>query len=300
MAFDLFPDIFVDGVKRLTLAVRPAPPRNTHGDHLSPRAGASLEFRDYQPYAPGDDLRRVDWAVYGRTRHLFVRRYERPTAVPVFVVVDGSRSMTVETPSRFDTAARLTVAVASAAVAGHNPLRVMIADGRATHAKVIRGRGGVAGLMADLEVDRSVAGPGPSIVDTLHALLPALATQGRGILVIISDFFETQGVHALVDVLRNLPQQLVLLQVTQPADADPAVAGDVDLEDCETQSRLQVSIEASVLARYTQAYRAYFDELRDYATSRGAVMTAFDAASDTLPQLATLFPGGVLSLHMKA
>ncbi len=292
----LFPDSFVAGIGRLSMDVRPAPPRAAHGVHLSPRPGSSLEFRDYQPYAPGDDLRRVDWSVYGRTRHLFVRRFERPTAVPVFVLVDASRSMTLETPSRFATAARIGAAVAAAAVAGHNPLRVVVADGLAAAApRAVSGRRGLVRVMADLAADRIPAGPGPAAA--LRALLPALAAQGRGVLVVVSDFFEEEGVDALVDALGRTPQRLVLLRVTQPWDADPALAGDdVELEDCETAGRLHVSPDAGVLARYRSAYRAYFDALDGFAASRGVTSATFDASTDTLPQLERLFPGGVLSL----
>src|ERR1700744_4871414 len=124
----LFPDNFLAAISRFSIDVRPAPPRAAHGVHLSARVGSSLEFRDYQAYAPGDDLRRVDWNVYGRTRHLFVRRFERPTAVPVFVWVDASRSMLLEAPSRYATAGRVAAAIMSAAMTAQNPTYLSIAD----------------------------------------------------------------------------------------------------------------------------------------------------------------------------
>ena len=291
----LFTDSFVAGIGRFSIDVRPAPPRLAHGVHLSPRPGASLEFRDYQAYVPGDDLRRVDWAVYGRTRHLFVRRFERPTAVPVAVLVDASPSMTLETPGRYATAARLAAAVASAAVAGHNPLRVVVADGSAAGApRAVSGRRGLVRVLADLAADRPAVGPGPAAA--LQALGPALAAQGSGVLVVISDFFEDRGVDVLIDVLRRTPQRLVLLRVTQPWDAEPDLSGDVELADGETDARLPVWAGDDVLARYRAAYRAYFDALDAFAVSRGVTTAAFDAAADTLPQLERLFPGGVLSL----
>jgi uncharacterized protein (DUF58 family) len=291
----LFPDNFLSAISRFSMDIRPAPPRAAHGVHLSPRPGASLEFRDYQAYVPGDDLRRVDWAVYGRTRHLFVRRFERPTAVPVFVLVDASRSMTLETPSRYATAARLAAAIASAAVAGHNPMRVFVADGQAAPSpRAVGGRRGLVQTLANLTANRASAGPGPAAA--LLALLPALAAQGSGVLVLISDFFEQRGVDVLIDGLRLTPQRLVMLRVTQPWDTNPQLSGDVELQDCETDARLQVSAKAEVLARYQAAYRAYFGALDAYTTSRGVRSLRFDASTDTLGQLERLFPDGVLSL----
>lgn len=292
---ELFPDNFLSGIGRLALTVRAAPPRAAHGVHLSPRTGASLEFRDYQAYTPGDDLRRVDWAVYGRTRHLFVRRYERPTAVPVFVLVDASASMMLETPSRYAMAARVAAAIASSAVAGHNPLRVVIADGNAAAApRAVTGRRGLVRVLADLAADRTAAGPGPAAA--LEAVLPSLAAQGRGILVIISDFFEQRGLDPLLNLLRQAPQRLVMVRVTQPWDADPDIQGDLELADCESDARLQVSTDPTVLKRYREAYQSYFKTLDDFAAARGAARASFDASADPLPQLERLFPGGTLSL----
>jgi uncharacterized protein (DUF58 family) len=292
----LFPDEFLAGAARLSLSVRQAPPRASHGTHLSPRPGASLEFRDYQPYAPGDDLRRVDWAVYNRTRHLFVRRFERPTAVPVFVLVDGSASMHLESPSRYATAARLAAAIASAAVAAQNPLRLVISDGQEGPApRAVTGRRGLVKVLADLaHEDRPTTGPGPAAA--LRAALPALAAMGRGVLVMASDFFEPEGVNALIDVMRLINQRLVLLRVTQPTDADPQINDDLELQDCESGSTLHVSPGSDVIERYKTAYRTYFDTLDAYAHSRGAVSQSFDASVDTLSQLEKLFPAGVLSL----
>ncbi|MGC4031944.1 MAG: DUF58 domain-containing protein [Tepidisphaeraceae bacterium] len=296
----LFNDNFLAAIARLGLSVRATPPRAEHGTHLSPRPGSSLEFRDYQPYAPGDDLRRVDWAVYRRTKHLFVRRFERPTAASVFVLVDGSASMhldeTPATPTRYATAARVAAAVASAAVAGQNPLRVVIADGQEGPApRTVTGRRGLVKVLADLaHEDRPTTGPGPAAA--IEAVRPALAATGRGVLVVVSDFFEPAGVDAIVDALRQVDGRLVLVRVTRPTDAEPQISDDLELTDCETGRRLHVSPTADAIARYRAAYASYFGTLDAYAASRGALSVTIDAEADPLGQLQTLFPAGTLSV----
>src|ERR1700761_1557972 len=167
----LFPDNFIAAIDRLAIDIRPAPPRAAMGAHLSPRAGQSLEFRDYQGYTPGDDLRRVDWNVYSRTRHLFVRRFERPTAVPVFILVDASRSMLLEEPSRYATAARVAAAVISASTSGQNPTYLSIADDSAAATpRALTGRRGFVRALASLAAKRM---PGRSgIASDINALRP--------------------------------------------------------------------------------------------------------------------------------
>ncbi len=292
---ELFPEKFLSSIERLSLHARKAPPRAAVGAHLSSRNGTSLEFRDYQQYAPGDDLRRVDWNVYSRTRHLFVRRFERPTSLPIYLLVDASESMRLETPSRYATAARLAAAVVSAAVANQNPVYLTIADGAGAGARrPLTGRRGFVRALAELSADRRPGGAG--IANDLKAMLPFLASRGRGVLVLISDFFEPLGIDALLESLRLTNQRLVLLRVTQPADADPDLDGDYELEDCENGARLNVSAEAGLLERYREAYRSYFAALDTYATSRAATNATINAAADTVPQLERLFPGGVMSV----
>src|SRR4051812_29034853 len=58
------------------------------GKHRSPHRGSSVEFTDYKEYVPGDDVGRIDWHAYGRSRRLFVRQYEAETDMVVYLLVD--------------------------------------------------------------------------------------------------------------------------------------------------------------------------------------------------------------------
>ena len=63
------------------------------GRHVSPHRGSSVEFAEYRKYVPGDDLRRLDWRVYGRTDRHYVKEYEADTNLRCCLVVDSSGSM---------------------------------------------------------------------------------------------------------------------------------------------------------------------------------------------------------------
>ncbi len=63
------------------------------GLHRSPYHGFSAEFSEYRQYVPGDDLRHIDWRVYGRSDRYFIRKYEDETNLRCQLLVDGSRSM---------------------------------------------------------------------------------------------------------------------------------------------------------------------------------------------------------------
>jgi uncharacterized protein (DUF58 family) len=289
----LFDQTFLMAIARLSLAIKAAPPRAAVGMHLSARQGASLEFRDYQPYTPGDDLRRVDWAVYRRTHHLFVRRFERPTAVPVTILVDASGSMMLEQPTRYRTAARVAAAIASAALNSHNPVRLLIGGASGTPRALV-GRRGLVRMLADLAAVENATPIG--IATALHNMAPTLASAGRSVVVVISDFLESAGIDVLLDALRLTPGRLVLIRITRPQDERPDLSGDLELIDCEGSARRFIAADTKSLARYHSVYRAYFGALRDYCTSRGAPLFDIDATGDTLPQLGRLFTGGIFSI----
>src|SRR6187455_1574908 len=63
------------------------------GLHRSPLHGVSVEFADYREYAPGDDLKRLDWRAYARSNRYYIKRYEEETNFRATLLVDASASM---------------------------------------------------------------------------------------------------------------------------------------------------------------------------------------------------------------
>jgi uncharacterized protein (DUF58 family) len=63
------------------------------GLHRSPHHGQSVEFAEHKEYAPGDDVRRIDWKAYGKFDKYYVKRFEQETNLRTYLVVDGSGSM---------------------------------------------------------------------------------------------------------------------------------------------------------------------------------------------------------------
>src|SRR5438552_15467907 len=99
----------VAGAFRLSMPRAPAGGRL--GERLGSGTGSSLEFQDYRQYAPGDDLRHVDWAAYARSEVLTVRLYREEVAPRIDLVFDLSRSMAV-TEQKFQAYAELCAFIA--------------------------------------------------------------------------------------------------------------------------------------------------------------------------------------------
>src|SRR6202046_755569 len=84
------------------------------GMHKSPYHGFSVEFAQHREYVPGDDIKHVDWKVYGRTGRFYLKQYEAETNLNCWLVVDVSESMQYSSGalSKFDAPAISATALA--------------------------------------------------------------------------------------------------------------------------------------------------------------------------------------------
>lgn len=288
---DLFPDEFLATIARLRIDLGRAAASPNPGAHMSRAPGLSLDFRDYRAYTPGDDLRRVDWNVYQRTGHLFVRRFEHPSATPIYVLLDDSASMFAESPSRHAAAARVTAALASASLRGNDPFTLFTASGATAIHKWV-------GPRRMPEVLRQLAARSTPSQDSLTDGIRAVSDAGvsAGVLFILSDFFDSSGIDAVINRVSGLRHRTVLIQITQPGDAEPSFDGDIELIDAESNASSTLSISPALIQSYKAAYRMFQDRLTTFANERAAGLQRVDAAAEILPQLGRLFHNGVLAV----
>jgi uncharacterized protein (DUF58 family) len=99
----------ISRLSRLTLSVRMPMLGSVTGIHRSATRGSSVEFAEYRKYAPGDDLRFLDWRVFARTDRFYMKEFEADTNLRCYIVLDTSASMrfTSSEMSRFDFARRV-------------------------------------------------------------------------------------------------------------------------------------------------------------------------------------------------
>lgn len=289
----LFTEDFVRSVAPLRITARQVPGRGRPAEHRSRDRGSGVEFCDFRGYVPGDDLRRVDWNVYRRSGRLFLRLFEQPEDLAVYILLDVSESMFFETPPRADAARQMAGALAAVAL---NQLdRVDVYPFGAELGPTMRAVRGQAGLR-DVLVRLEQLGPaGPT------GLAAALRRFGLlrlrpGFLVVISDFFDPRGIDDVLAALRIMRHRLLLVQVVCATDAEPTVPGEYQLVDCETGDHVDITVSPRVLARYRAAYGRFSDALHQFAMRHGAAHLRLDAQQPVLPQLGTLFRGGELSI----
>lgn len=233
------------------------------GGHRSRRKGSSVEFADYRDYQLGDDLRRIDWRLYGRTDRLHIREAHEETPLRVMLLLDVSQSM--DYASRPKLLTKLDF--------GRTLLGAI-----ALLARRQRDACGIGLLAADLvryippsasparlrSVWGALDAPGSGVTTALaHTIARASDAAPRSCLfVIASDFYEEPAaLEAVIRRLRFERHDVLALHIADPAEEDFTFADPGEFLDSESSEKL--ALDPLVAAR---AYRAAFAAHRDRLT----------------------------------
>jgi uncharacterized protein (DUF58 family) len=211
---------------------------------------AGIEVEAHRPYAPGDDLRHLDWNAVGRLDTLVVRRFTAERELVVHLLLDASASMAV--PVRDDklgVAKDVVLALAYVALAANDAVRVASFAGTAARVSpVLRQRTSVA------QVREALGG-----IDARGALAlgEALASYARrhpvpGLAIVVSDFMMDPGeIERGVEALRTRRWEVLLLHVLGRGELEPAREFSRGvLADVESRATRPIELTAAVLARY--------------------------------------------------
>lgn len=282
------PELF-EAARRLHVSARRVAPRGRFADQRSRDRGMGLEFEDHRPYAPGDDLRAVDWHLERRLGRLFVRLFEQQEDLPMYLMPDVSKSQFLEDPPRGRAGLRATVLLAAAALFQHDTVGVFpFAEDLTTLARPASGRNRAVILATRLAaLEAGGATDIPRAVKRLGAL-----RLRRGLVVLVSDLFDPRGIEAVTEALKSLRHRLLIVQLTRPVDADPGLAGDLRLVDCETGVEEDVSITPAVQQRYRETYDAFGNHIAQFCRERGIGRIRLDCDQDVVSQLTQVFESG--------
>jgi uncharacterized protein (DUF58 family) len=294
---ELFDPDFLARLQQFTLSVARADKGGRLADQKTPARGQGLDFADFKPYVAGDDLRAIDWNIYQRLGRLFVRVFEERQDLPVYVLLDVSRSMFAEEKPRIHAAQQVALALSAVALGQHNSVGLFpFSDALTIQAKGMSGKSNLARVVRALASWQ--AGGGTALGQAAERL--AAMRLRQGLVVVISDFFDEAGLDSVLGSLALLRHRLLLVQLVRPEDADPmlnpAFTGDLVIEDEENGTLLDVTVTPQLIEAYRAQYRAFNAQLTGFATQRGAALTRIDAARDVLDQLQDLFKAGRLDL----
>ena len=240
------------------------------GRHRSRQLGGGADFADHRNYSPGDELRHLDWKLYGRTDRHFIKRFSAETAMNVLLAVDTSGSMGYASGeiSKLRFAAFLAAGLAWLAhCQGDAPGLVLLADGVRHYTPPRSGPGQLQHLFKQLET--ASAGGETSLSAALGQL--AAMTPRRGMIVFISDLWDDpDSMTRALKHFRHRGHDVIVLHVLDRAERRFEFKGTVLFEDMETRQEVQVDAD--------DMRRTYLDELQEFiaAVAGGCRSAAID------------------------
>jgi uncharacterized protein (DUF58 family) len=228
------------------------------GRHKSSHRGFSVEFTEHRDYAPGDELRHLDWRAYARSDRYYIKLYAQETNLRATLILDNSASM--KFAGKFEYARHLCACLAylmasqqdlAGLVAVDEKVQVEMAPG-STPAQLDR-------LFRALE--NLQPGEGTDLSRQIHGLAERLPR--RGLVIILSDLWlaDTAEFSRALQHLRYRRHQAVVLHLLDKAELDLPFGKRVSLLDLETQERVQID-PAEIRESYRKQVGEHLTKLR--------------------------------------
>lgn len=316
---DLLTPEFVAKLSRVDLASRKVFAGKLKGERRSKRRGESVEFADHRPYVVGDDLRFIDWNIYGRLDKLFLKMFLEEEDLSLHIVIDASASSDCGEPSKFRFMQEVAAALGYIGLINYNRVSLTAVGGvgsdpgsdreeaaldsgsdaeRTARRAVPPGSAAPARKTGETPVPPSTEYSG--LVSTLRNLRGrrrvhemgawlcglepsggtnftesakriALSRTGKGVMVVLSDFFFKEGYEQGLRYLLGHGYDVFAVQVLAPQEVAPEIGGDLRLKDIEDADLAEVTISKPLLDQYKKNLAAYCDQLRQFCARRDIV-----------------------------
>lgn len=278
-------DLNLERLDRLILRNKGGLSGSSTGKRLTNKYGSSLEFADYRPYLPGDDIRRIDWSLYGRSHRLYTRLNRGELDATVNIVIDGSASMDWGGYQKGYRSLGLALALGYISIRAYD--RVAIAMGTKgvnSFLPPIHGRAALPRIIHFLEGQHfGHEGDLSRLLFSLRRLL-----KPQQITVIISDFLSPwqPGLESLLAAR----QQVLAFHVVSPDELEPDWRGAITLVDSETGAKKDVDLDQFTLATYRQGVTQHGQEIQAFCRSRGISFYTYSPAQNPVDFVATIAP----------
>lgn len=230
-------------------------------DRLSARRGTSVEFEDYRSYSVGDDLRFVDWNIYGRFEEFFLKLYKEEENLRLTVLLDRSGSMAFGDPDKFLFARQVAAAIAYIGMSNLDDANLVpfgpdLDDGLGR----LRSKGKVWQMfdfLAGLEAREQT--------DMRRAFRRFITKERRrGIVVLVSDLYDRAGIKPAIRYLRSRRNEVYVIHVVDREEEDPPLRGDLRLVDSETALHKDITVTDAMRKRYVEAFAKHGKDIETF------------------------------------
>lgn len=241
------------------------------GLHRSPYHGFSVEFSEYRQYTSGDDLRYLDWKLFGRTDRYYLKKFEDETNLRCYFLVDLSRSMafaseTMGGKTKADYGITVAASLSYFLSKQGDAIGMLSFDDRIRDYMPARNRPGHLHQMM-LALDKPPSGRETNLGAPLRRI--AELVRKRGMIILVSDLLSPYEAFAeALTQLRAIGHEVVVFQVLDPAELDFKFNASSQFEDLESGATLYIDPE-KVRAEYLANIAAHQEKIRGLCMARG-------------------------------
>ncbi len=245
---------FLEKLERLAIQWQKSFPGLVGGHNISHFAGPGQEFLDHRQFHHGDDLRAVNWRAYLRLEKLFLKMFQVEPRIPVRIMLDCSNSMITGGVGKFDYARRLAAALCYIGLVRLDTICIQpFAEGLGDSFLCGGGRHRfipAVNFLQDLK-----PGGRTNYFQVARDFISKYPQ--RGLLIVVSDFLDDSGCEKPLQYLADFGHELMLLHVWCDEDRQPPWDGQLELEDAETGSMLDIGFDDDSRRNYTEAFDEY-------------------------------------------
>lgn len=228
--------------------------------------GTGLEYADHREYNSGDDMRYIDWNLYGRSGRLYTKLFMEEEDINIHVLIDRSRSMDFGDPSKLEYVLKLSASL------GYVGLSLLDHVGAGYFSDDIEGlippRRGKNQVFPYLEFLRSCT-PGHSTDLNTSFENFAAKVKTPGLVIILSDFFDGKGYERGLNYLLFRKFEVHVIQVLCRQELNPDISGKVRLQNIEGDSFSDIDIDRYALEAYRREISRYNAALKAFCRSKG-------------------------------
>ncbi|MBB6478497.1 DUF58 domain-containing protein [Spirochaeta isovalerica] len=228
------------------------------GEHRVIHRGMSTEFHDYRNYNSGDDLRYIDWNIYGRLEKLLIKIFSGEEDQSVHILLDTSLSMNDGNPAKMDYAKKIAGALAYIAV--HSLDRVGITSFSDRMGEMYVPERRLSSLRTLFSYLEAIEADGSTEFN--RALREyALKVKRPGTAVIISDLLDAKGYEEGLLSLIYRKFDVIVLQVLSEEELSPRLYGSYRLIDAESGEKLSISADKKFMDEYDTELASWFSSI---------------------------------------
>ena len=254
-------DEFLRKLEKLKVITRKSTRSPQRGEHRSWQSGEGLEFLDYRKNHLGDDLRYVDWSVYGRLDKLFIKLFHAEKGQTAHILLDMSLSMGTGSPPKDIIAKKIAAAISYICLSNLDKTGLMAFDD-----KIVVVKAPARGKKQYPEVLKFLLDLTPFDQTDLNGCLAEYASicKNPGIAVIISDLFDPAGYEDGLKALAYRNFDINLIHVLDHDEISWSKTGNLLLQETETAENKVAFVDKHTLALYEKKIDAFISGIKSY------------------------------------